>query len=78
MTVYQAKLAYEQTRHMLTAYRALVQDYSALHAAVTELREVLRDTDIQLALPLPELRKFPDAPVEPAPAKRGSKAAASP
>lgn len=77
MTVHQAKLAYEQTRHLLTAYRALALDYAALHAAVTEVREALANTDLQLALPLPELRKLSDVPHEVAPAKRGSKPAAA-
>lgn len=75
MTTYQAKLAYEQTRHLLTAYRALALDYAALHAAVTEVREALRDTDLQLALPLPELRKLSDVPHQVSPSKRGSKPA---
>lgn len=77
VTTYQARLAYDQTRHLLTAYRALALDYAALHAAVTEVREALRDTDLQLSLPLPELRKLPDVPAEPLPRKRGSRAAAS-
>jgi hypothetical protein len=73
VTVYQARLAYDQTRQLLTCYRALAIEYGELHAAVTELRQALRDTDIQLALPLPELRKLAEIPTEPVPTKRGSK-----
>jgi hypothetical protein len=77
VTVYQARLAYDQTRALLTQYRALAIEYAALHAAVVELRTALKDTDIQLALPLPELRKLPEPPAEPVPTKRGSKPAAA-
>lgn len=77
VTVYQAKLAYDQTRQLRTLYNALALDYAALHAAVVEIREALRDTDIQLALPLPELRKLPDLISEPLPTKRGVKATAA-
>ena len=73
VTVYQAKLAYQQTRQLLDAYRALAADYTALQLAVRELRGALRDTDIQLTLPLPELRELPEPLHELAPAKRGVK-----
>lgn len=77
VTTYQAKLQYQQTRQLLEAYRLLASDYAALLAAVTEVRAALRDTDIQLALPLPELRELPEPVHELAPTKRGSKAAAA-
>lgn len=76
VTVYQAKLQYQQVRELLEAYRALAVDYAALRAAVVEIREALRDTDLQLALPLPELRKLPEPAHQLAPSKRGSKPAA--
>lgn len=77
VTTYQAKLAYEQTRALLTQYRALVLDYAALWAVVDEVRRELASSDIQLALPLPELRKFPEVQHELAPSKRGVKPAAA-
>lgn len=73
VTVYQARLAYDQTRALLTAYRALAVQYAELHAVLTEVRTVLRETDIQLALPLPDLVKLPEVPTEPTATKRGVK-----
>lgn len=77
MTVYQARLAYDQTRQLLTSYRALAIAYAELHAVVAEVRRVLAETDIQLALPLGELAKLPEVPTEPGQSKRGSKPAAA-
>lgn len=77
MTVYQARLAYDQTRQLLTQYRALAITYAELHAFVAALHAELAEAGIQLALPLPGQVKLPAALTEPAPAKRGSKPAAA-
>lgn len=76
-TSYQAKLQYAQISQLITAYRALSGAYAELHAAAVELRQVLRDSDIQLALPLPELAELPEIPHQVTQAKRGSKRAAA-
>jgi len=76
-TVYQAKLQYQQIRQLLEAYRALAGDYATLLAAVAEVRSALRDTDLQLALPLPELRELPEILHQVEGTKRGSKRAAA-
>jgi hypothetical protein len=76
-TIYQAKLQYQQLRQLAEAYRALSDDYAQLLAAVAEVREALASTDLQLALPLPELRKLPEVLHSVAAGKRGSKAAAA-
>jgi hypothetical protein len=75
--VYQAKLQYAQISQLITSYRALAGAYAELHAVVAELRQVLRDSDIQLALPLPELEELPEVPHQVARTKRGSKPAAA-
>lgn len=77
VTVHQAKLQYQQVRQLLEAYRALAADYAALLAAVAEVRAALANTDLQLALPLPELRELPEVLHEIAPTKRGSRPAAA-
>jgi len=76
-TIYQAKLQYAQISQLVTSYRALAAAYEELHAVTAELRQVLRDTDIQLALPLPDLVKLPEVPHQVATGKRGSKPAAA-
>lgn len=77
MTAYQARLQYEQMRQLLEAYRLLASDYAALRSAVVEVRAALANTDLQLALPLPELRKLPEEVSSVLPSKRGVKAAAA-
>lgn len=77
VTAYQARLQYEQMRQLLEAYRLLASDYAALRSAVVEVRAALANTDLQLALPLPELRKLPEEVSSVLPSKRGVKAAAA-
>jgi hypothetical protein len=77
VTTYQAKLQYQQFRQLLEAYRLLALDYAALLRWCEKLGEEMTSLDIQLVLPLPELRELPAVAHEVAPAKRGVKPAAA-